>query len=78
MSKNSFVADLTPVSRRQAAAAILAKGVLRCRRMAACSAPQESAPSGQNSLGPGADSRPCVPAGSGGYGPRDPEKGQRA
>ena len=81
MSKNSFVADLTPVRRRQAVAAILARGVLRYRNMARktdSSPAQESAPSGQNSLGPGTDSRPCVPAGSGGYGPRDPEKGPLA
>ena len=67
MNKSSFVADLTPLERRKAVAAILAKGLLRCRRMAACSAPQESAPSPQNCLGPAAVSRPCVPAGSGGY-----------
>jgi len=78
MSKNSSVDVLTPVRRRHAVAAILARGLLRCRRMAACSAPQESARSPQNCLGPGDGSRPCVPADSGGYGPRDPEKGRRA
>jgi len=78
MSKSSFVANLTPECRRQAVAAILAKGVLRYRRTAACSTGQESTPSARNCLGPAGNPRPCVPAGSGGYGPRDPEKGRRA
>ena len=80
MSKNRSAADMSPQHRRQAVAAILAKGVLRYRdrvRKTGSSAGQKSAGSRQNPLGPGAVSRPCVPAGSGGYGPRDPEKGQR-
>jgi hypothetical protein len=80
MSKSCLVADMSPQCRRQAVAAILARGVLRYRIMAhkaSSSADQESASSSENCLGPGAGSRPCVPAGSGGYGPRDPEKGRR-
>lgn len=67
--------------RRRDVAAILAAGVLRYRRMArkaACSTSQESANSGQNPLGPARKTRPCVPAGSGGYDAREPEKGHRA
>lgn len=70
-----------PFRRRQEVAAILAAGVLRYRRMAKDSlthSPTESRDSFGNSLGPVAEPRPCVLAGSGGYGPRDPEKGQRA
>jgi len=78
MTKSTPATDLTPMRRRQAVAAILAKGVLRYRRMAACTVAQESARSPQNCLGPGDGSRPCVSAGSGGYGPRDPEKGRWA
>ena len=81
MSKSRRVDDMSPQDRRLAVAAILARGVLRYCSMArktACSAAGESAHSGQNCLGTDADSRPCVPTGSGGYGPRDPEKGQQA
>ena len=81
MSENHHIVDMSPQHRRQAVAAILARGVLRYRHMArraACSAAGESADSRQNCLGPAAISRPCVPAGSGGYGPRDPEKGHQA
>ena len=81
MDRSEVVADMTPRRRQQAVAAILARGVLRHRhaaRAAACPVPQESTTSPQNCLGPGAGSRPCVPAGSGGYGPREPEKGHRA
>lgn len=81
MSKSCHVADMPPQHRRQAVAAILARGALRyCRmvRKTACSAAEKSVPSGQNCLGPNAGLRPCVPTGSGGYGPRDPEKGQQA
>ena len=71
----------SPTQRRQEVAAILAVGVLRYRRMArraACSAAQESAPSGQNCLGPVGVSRPCVPACLSGYDAREPEKGHGA
>ena len=79
MSKNSFVADLTPMRRRQAVAAILARGVLRYRctaRRTACGAQEESANSQQNCLSPAGTPRLPVPTGSGGYAPRDPEKGR--
>lgn len=81
MSKSSPDADMAPSWRRQAVAAILAAGVLRhlnVAKVVACSVPEESATSPQNCLGTGDRSRPCVPAGSGGYGPRGPEKGHRA
>ena len=74
-------AYMTPEERAIELAAILAAGVLRYCRMArktACPAPQESAISGQNPLGPATVSRPCVPAGSGGYDAREPEKGHGA
>ena len=59
-------------------AAILATGVLRCRRMArktACSAAQESADSGRNCLEDAAPPRLSVHAGSTGYEDGEPEKG---
>ena len=73
--------EISPARRRQDVAAILATGVLRYCRMArktACSARQESANPGRNPLGPATVSRPCVPAGSGGYDAREPEKGHGA
>ena len=72
--------EMLPQHRRQAVAAILAKGFLRYRNMArrtVCSPAKESSTSGQNPLGSVAGSRPCVPAGSGGYDAREPEKGQQ-
>lgn len=57
-------------------AIILAEVALRYRRAAnaaACSARLESELSDQHSLGPAAAS---VPTGSGGYGPREPDKGR--
>jgi hypothetical protein len=81
MSKSRSTGDMSPEHRRQAVAAILAMGVLRYRSMlrkTTSSPAQESADSGQNPLGPVRKTRLSVPAGSGGYGPRDPEKGHRA
>jgi hypothetical protein len=68
---------LTPEKRRQAVAAILAAGILRCRRMrlTSCAGAKESADPRPICLEPSRPTRPCVPTGSGGYGPRDPEKG---
>jgi len=71
---------IPPARRRQKVVVILARGVLRYSRMArktACSAAQESAPSAQNCLGCGADSRPSALTGSGGYDAREPEKGPK-
>jgi hypothetical protein len=81
MREDNAAREIPPVRRREAVAAILAAGVLRYRRMArktASSPAQESADSGQNPLGPATVSRPCVPAGSGGYDAREPEKGHGA
>lgn len=75
MSKSRPVSYMSPQQRRQAVAAILARGVLRYRnvvRGTACPAAQESAGSSRNCLGTGDTSRPSVPAGSGGYDPREP------
>lgn len=80
MSKHWSVAQVSPDHRRRAVAAILALGALRYHdlvRKAGNPAVEDPLPSRQNPLGSAADSRPCVPAGSGGYGPGDPEKGQR-
>ena len=81
MRKNDGSEEATAIRRRQEVAAILAAGVLRYRRMArktASSPAQESADSQQNPLGPAPETRPCVPAGSGGYDAREPEKGLRS
>ena len=81
MREDNASREISPAQRRQEVAAILAAGVLRYCRMArktACSTPQESADLQQNSLGPATVSRPCVPAGSGGYDAREPEKGHGA
>lgn len=81
MRKENRSCEIPPARRRQMAAKILAVGFLRyCRtaRKTANSPVQESADLQQNPLGSVHKTRPCVPAGSGGYGPRDPEKGQRA
>jgi len=81
MREDNRSREISPSRRRQEVAAILAAGVLRYRRMArktACPAAQESADSPQNCLGPVTVSRPCVPAGSGGYDAREPEKGHGA
>ena len=78
MREDNASREIPPARRRQEVAAILAAGVLRYRRMArksVCSAAQESADLQQNCLGPATVSRPCVPAGSGGYDAREPEKG---
>jgi hypothetical protein len=69
-----------PVARRRGIAMILAAGLLRhCRvvRKSLTSCDKESSDSAQNCLEPVRNTRLTVPAGSGGYGPRDPEKGQR-
>ena len=81
MREDNRSLEAPPARRRHEVAAILAAGVLRYCRMArktACSAPQESLDSGQNPLGPARKTRPCVPAGSGGYDAREPEKGHGA
>jgi hypothetical protein len=81
MREDNRSPETPPAQRRQEVTAILAAGVLRYCRMArktACPAPQESADSQQNCLGPATVSRPCVPAGSGGYDAREPEKGHGA
>ena len=81
MKDRRAVPDISPQYRRQAVAAILATGVLRYRSMArktASSPGQEPPLSSGNCLAPRAKSSPCVPTGSGGYDPRDPEKGQQA
>ena len=73
--------EIPPARRRQEVAAILAAGVLRSCRMArktACSAPQGSSDPGENPLGPADETRLSVPAGSGGYDAREPEKGHGA
>lgn len=77
MSEGNHSADRPAERRRQAVAAILARGALRHRHAAnasACSVPRESASSPQNCLGTGDSSRPCVPVGSGGYGPGEPQE----
>ena len=81
MRENNRSREISPARRRQEVAAILAAGVLRYCRMArktACSAAQESVDLQQNSLGPARQTPPCVPAGSGGYDAREPEKGHEA
>ncbi len=81
MREDNRSPEIPPAQRRHEVAAILAASVLRYCGMArktACSAPQESADFGQNPLGPATISRPCVPAGSGGYDAREPEKGHGA
>ena len=88
MREDNRSPETPPAKRRHKVAAILAAGVLRYCRMArktntasgiaACSTPQESADSGQNLLGPARKTRPCVPAGSGGYDAREPEKSHGA
>ena len=68
-------------ARRRDIAAILAAGLLRhCRtaRKSVTSYATESSDSPQNPLGPVSTSRLPMPTGSGGYDPRDPEKGRRA
>jgi len=75
MREKSRSPDIPPARRRQEVAAILAAGVLRHRhaaKAAACPALQKSASFSQNCLGSSDGPRPCVPAGSGGYGPREP------
>ena len=70
-----------PAKRRQEVAAILAAGVLRHRRMAQKAASRsatESCDLPGNSLGRVRQTRPCVPAGSGGHEAREPEKGHGA
>ena len=65
-----------PQARRCAAvAAILAKAVFRHRHAAeadTCPTDMRSCDSPQTCLGTVDTSRPCVPAGSGGYAPREP------
>jgi hypothetical protein len=81
MREDNRSREFPAARRRQEVAAILAAGVLRYNRMTrktACSAAQESADSRQNCLGHTTVSRPCVPAGSGGYDAREPEKGHGA
>lgn len=81
MREDNASDTIPPDRRRREVAAILARGVLRCRRtvqLAASSTPQKSANSAKNSLGLDADSSPCVSTGPGGYGPRDQEKGHTA
>jgi len=81
MHEDNAAREIPPARRRQEVAAILATGVLRYRRMARRTATQaatESCDSSRNPLGPGLDTRLSVPTGSGGYGPRDPEKGHGA
>jgi len=76
MSRSSAAVDMAPLRRRRAVATILARGVLRRRHAAkatACSPARESADSLRNCLGTADTSRPCVPAGSGGYGSREPQ-----
>lgn len=78
MREDNASREIPPARRRQEVAVILAAGVLRYCRMArkiACSAPQESANSGQILLGRAHETRLSVPAGSGGYDAREPEKG---
>ena len=72
---------ISPTRRRCEIAAILAKAVLRRHRAAktdACLAAEITCDSPQNCLAPVSTSRLTVPTGSGGYDPRDPEKGRRA
>ncbi|OQB81216.1 MAG: hypothetical protein BWX88_04350 [Planctomycetes bacterium ADurb.Bin126] len=71
---------LTPEKRRQAVAVILAAGILRCRRitnLTSCAGAKESADPRPICLEPSRPTRLPVPTGSGGYDPRDPEKGRR-
>ena len=72
---------LTPEQRRQAVAAILATGILRCRRITKLTSnagAKESADPQRNCLEPSRPTRLPVSTGSGGYDPRDPEKGRMA
>ena len=72
---------LTPQQRRQAVATILAAGILRCRRIAKLTADpgtRKSKDCQPNCLEASRTKRPHAPTGSGGYDPRDPEKGRMA
>jgi hypothetical protein len=81
MREDNAVREIPATQRRQEAAAILAVGFLRYRRVArktATSAAPESSDSLSNSLGSSSETRLSVPAGSGGYDAREPEKGHGA
>ena len=81
MREDNAAREIPPAQRRQEVAAILATGALRYRRMAwktACSAARGLVDSGDNPLGPADETRLSVPAGSGGYDSREPEKGHGA
>ena len=81
MPEDNRSREISPAQRRLEVAAILAASVLRYRRKArktVTHSATESCDSSGNCLGPARETRPCVPAGSGGYDAREPEKGHGA